>query len=677
MQFTLQHLGGNEYSFNLLYLIPLFPLLGAAINGLLWPLLNRITLVFAERKLPRGLVHVTAVGAMAASAGAAIIAFLKLRGLPLSDSPVFVFHWWDWFQAGGLKVAVAFRYDQLTAVMCLIITCIGAMIHVYSIGYMSEEESYNRYFTYLNLFVFFMLILVMGDSLPLMFVGWEGVGLASYLLIGFWFEDSEKASAGKKAFIVNRVGDAGYLLGMFMLFVLFGTLNFSELADKAAASGFSPADHPWMLSAALICLFIGAAGKSAQIPLYVWLPDAMAGPTPVSALIHAATMVTAGVYMIARLNFVYALSPAAMTVVAGVGAATALFAATMGFYQNDIKKVLAYSTVSQLGFMFIAVGVGAWWVGIFHLMTHAFFKACLFLGAGSVIHGMHHEQDMRKMGGLKSYMPITYWTYFLATLAIAGIPPFSGFFSKDEILYKAWTGGNILNPAGKVIFFTGLLAALCTAFYMFRSVFMTFHGESRADEHTREQIHESPRTMTAVLAILAFLATSGGFLGLPHWIPGHPANVLEHWLEPVFAQSAGSLVFHEANGFLFAVISVAVALSGILLARYFYLTPAGQQKAEAWRQDFNSIYTLVQNKYYVDEFYDFAIVKTIHAFSVLLWRIADAFLIDTVAVNGLAQITYYAGYAFRALQTGNVQRYAVGMIAGLAVLAAVLAAKGG
>jgi NADH-quinone oxidoreductase subunit L len=509
-------------------LIVLLPLLGFLLNGLLG---NRL-----------GKRFVTAVGCglPIAAFAVALKYFFDLQatgGTPIVEVA------YTWFAAGRDKLEIAFYFDRLTAVMALIVTGVGSLIHVYSTGYMKEDKSYARYFAYLNLFLFFMLMLVLGRSLLVLFVGWEGVGLASYLLIGFWFEDPAKAAAGKKAFITNRIGDAGFLLGMFVLYTALGTLEMDRIN---AAFMASPAPA---VSASLvgILLFIGACGKSAQIPLHVWLPDAMAGPTPVSALIHAATMVTAGVYLVARLSGVYLHAPEASAVVATVGLATAFFAATIAVVQTDIKKVLAYSTVSQLGFMFLALGVGAYGAAVFHLYTHAFFKACLFLGAGSVIHALSGEQDIRKMGGLAKKIPVTFWTFAVATAAIAGIPPLAGFFSKDEIMWFALASGR---GGSALLFAVAALTALMTSFYMFRLLWLTFLGKSRMSHEVEHHVHESPSSMTSVLVILAILSAVGGFLSIPH--------VLEPLL-PLPPLAPGMDVYH------YAVVgaSIAIAIAGL------------------------------------------------------------------------------------------------------------------
>ncbi|HHI02639.1 MAG TPA: NADH-quinone oxidoreductase subunit L, partial [candidate division Zixibacteria bacterium] len=497
-----------EYS---LYLIPLFPLIGFLINGLF---LGRLSKKF---------VSFIACGAVGLSFFYSAHLFFELLSLP-ADARIIEEILFVWIPSGQFNVNIGFLLDPLSIVMVLVVTGVSFLIHIYSIGYMHDDPGYARYFTYLNLFVFSMLILVLADNYLLMFIGWEGVGLCSYLLIGFWFEKKSATDAGKKAFIVNRIGDFGFLLGLFIIFWQVGSLDFATVFEKAPAMF---AVGGTLITAATLLLFLGATGKSAQIPLFVWLPDAMEGPTPVSALIHAATMVTAGVYMIARSNVLYMMAPTTLAVVAIVGMATAFFAGTIALAQNDIKRVLAYSTVSQLGYMFVACGVAAFTAGIFHLMTHAFFKALLFLGSGSVIHAMAGQQDMRYMGGLKKYMPTTYWTFIIATLAIAGIPLFSGFFSKDEILWKAFSS----QYGSTWLWVFGFLAAGMTAFYMFRLVYLTFFGKERMESQTREHLHESPKVMTVPLMLLAVLSIVGGYVGIPHILGG--VNHFEHFLEPV------------------------------------------------------------------------------------------------------------------------------------------------
>jgi NADH-quinone oxidoreductase subunit L len=548
--------------------------------------------------------------------------------------------------------------------------------------------------SYLNLFLFSMLMLIMGENLLLMFVGWEGVGLCSYLLIGFWYTDHANADAGKKAFITNRVGDFGFLLGIFFILYALNTqglpmsLSFEDL--QANAGKFSE-----LATIIGLLLFVGAAGKSAQVPLYVWLPDAMAGPTPVSALIHAATMVTAGIYMVARMNFIYAQSPMAMTVVTAIGAITALFAATMGFAQNDIKKVLAYSTVSQLGYMFMGVGVGAYAAGLFHVITHAFFKACLFLGSGSVIHALHHEQDTRKMGGLLKKMPITGWTFALSTAAIAGFPLLSGFFSKDEILWKVFSNQTTLIP-GWVFWLVGVAGAMCTAFYMVRVYALTFTGTYRGEPEDRhghddhghddhghghhggvkyKDIHESPWTMTLPLVVLAFGAVFGGLLGLPHWMPGHPTNQFDHWLEPVF-ESAKGLKFLDNTSLELGLMAVSVGLAALsaLVAWHMY-AGKGKHLPGQIAERIRPLYTLVFNKYYVDELYAAIIVRPIKAFARFSWRVIDDGLIDGVLVNGPANLVHLTGRVVRLFTTGDVQRYAFFVLGGVWLLVVVWLAE--
>ena len=578
--------------------------------------------------------------------------------------------------------------------MTLIITGVGALIHLFSIGYMSHDPGYPRYMAYLNLFVFFMLVLVLGSSYPLMFVGWEGVGLCSYLLIGFWFKDREKADAGKKAFIVNRIGDFGFLVAMFLLFSNLGALDFATVMEVAPATfAYGSA----VITAITLFFFLGAAGKSAQIPLYIWLPDAMAGPTPVSALIHAATMVTAGVYLVARSSVLFALAPVSMIAVAGIGALTALFAATIGLMQNDIKKVLAYSTVSQLGYMFVGVGVGAYAAGVFHLMTHAFFKALLFMGSGAVIHAMHHAyhathshadaQDMRNMGGLKKYLPKTWIFMWIATLAIAGIWPFAGFFSKDEIIWQAAARAvGPFEPWFRLFWVMALVAAILTAFYMTRLMIMTFHGENRTGEREREHLHEVSPVMWVPLAILAVLSIVGGWINVPHAIGDTVLGIVPHsewlhsWLHPI-TESADHIIEEHVGAFahaapvgggeaLWAAISFAIAvavvvISALTLRRRRYLTA---DRAPAPRGFARVLY----NKWYVDEAYDAAVVRPLLATSRGLWRFVDQGLIDG-AVNGLGYAARAFGWVGSRLQTGYLNTYAFAAVLGALLLLLLVA----
>jgi NADH-quinone oxidoreductase subunit L len=609
----------------------------------------------------------------------------------------FIQTYFSWMPAGDLQIDAAFQLDQLSMVMILVITGVGALIHIFSVGYMREDPGYPRYFSYLNLFVFFMLLLVLGANYPVLFVGWEGVGLCSYLLIGFWFNDKANADAGKKAFIVNRIGDFGLLVAMFMLFANIGVLDFAGVSGRAIELGAGSA----LVTTICLFMFLGCAGKSAQIPLYIWLPDAMAGPTPVSALIHAATMVTAGVYLIARSAFLFSLSPVASLTVAIVGAVTAIFAATIGLKQWDIKKVLAYSTISQLGYMFVGVGVGAYVSGMFHLVTHAFFKALLFLGAGSVIHAMHaayhhthseeDAQDMRNMGGLKRYLPITWILMWIATLAISGIPPFSGFFSKDEILGAVFARahGSTLASATwlgipgstllYVIYGIGLATALLTAIYMTRMMVYTFHGPSRTGAEEEKHLHEAPWVMTGPLVVLGVLTAVGGWLNLPEvitdLIPLGPSEVLTHWLEPVVGGAtarvmAGAAHVDPTTEQLLIGVAVAVAVAGIVFA-LFRLKPQRVPRKRDAIPEFG-FEGVVANKYYVDEGIERTIVKPAYAISrTFLWRLVDNGLIDGLLVNGSAAVARGFGWIGSRLQTGNVGIYAWVLVVGvLAMLGA-------
>jgi NADH-quinone oxidoreductase subunit L len=777
-------------TFPYLYLIPLFPLIGALFNALAGSA--------GLRKYGEKWVHLPSVILPWLSFVVTAAAFITMMQLPAGARNLHQ-SLWSWIPVGGMDVDVAFWMDPLSLVMCFVVTFVGSLIHVYAIGYMHKDPGYWRFFAEFNLFMFAMLMLVLGDNFLMMFIGWEGVGLCSYLLISFWYKEKENAVAGMKAFVVNRIGDFAFVLGLFLLFwglagdlpsssrravaPLYGEQKLAGTtvqgicpmcahaectchdAEHAAAPAHHEAEahgHPHgteahghdhgeharepveanphgtslafrkiehmledpafrenfmgrkvmgisIVTLACILFFIGATGKSAQIPLYVWLPDAMAGPTPVSALIHAATMVTAGVYMVARLHFLFALSPVAMTVVALVGAATALFAATIGLFQYDIKKVLAYSTVSQLGFMFIAVGVGAYWVGIFHLMTHAFFKACLFLGSGSVILGCHHEQDMRHMGGLSKFMPTTAWTYFIACCAIAGFPFFSGFFSKDEILWKAFDSGNTLLPGGgSIVWLLGALGALCTSFYMFRSYYMTFSGSYRGvhSSHGHGDDHghggnpkESTPSITIVLAILAILAVVGGYVGLPHlW---HLPNYFEHWMEPVFETSHQFIhSAHRAHSaeWTLMILSVIIAFAGFFIARGFYRDDKSQVPKRLKESDnptISGVYRTIYNKYYVDELYHATVVRLIMIITAVCdwfdrWIVDGAVnLVGAIgrgfgyvagftdnegvdgAVNGVAQTFVYGGSQLRKAQTGRLRSYLLAVMTGTVILVIV------
>ena len=629
--------------------IPALPLIGFLINGLL----SRVDLSKAQTQRVHWVACLAPFGAFLIS----VNGFVKLLGLH-AEERMLVDHVFTWIAAGDFSAGLTFGMDPLSAVMCLVVSGVGFLIHVYSVGYMHGDRSYARYFAYLNLFTAAMLVLVLGGNLLLLFLGWEGVGLCSYFLIGFWYEDPEKAFAGMKAFVVNRIGDFGFLLGIFLLFWSLGargvwTIDFGVIRENVHL--LSPA----IITTICLLLFLGAMGKSAQIPLYVWLPDAMAGPTPVSALIHAATMVTAGVYMVARMNFLYGASAFAMHWVAWVGALTALFAATIGICQNDIKRILAYSTLSQLGYMVLAVGLAGATAGMFHLMTHAFFKALLFLGAGSVMHAMGNETDIRKMGSLRKKMPWTFWTFLVATLAIAGFPPFSGFFSKDEILWQAYASHH-----GSVGLWLVLwLGALVTSFYMFRLVFLTFFGKPR-DEHLYDHAHESPAVMTIPLAILAVGAAVAGFVGIPSsW--GF-RNLFEEFLEPVVGGMPHAHVSHAVE-LTFVGLSVLVGVVGLVLAWWLYLR--SRDLPERIARAYPRLYDLVYNKYYVDEMYDAIFVRPIRILSErFLWRIVDAGWVDDGMVNGTARFFRRSAQSLRRLQVGDVQAYALAMVVGILAL---------
>jgi NADH-quinone oxidoreductase subunit L len=670
----------------MLLLIPLLPFLGFCVNSLLG---TRLT-----KSISGGIACLAMLGSFAIS----LLSVLAAHGAADHAVHQTLFRW---IASDDLQIPLAFVVDPLSSLMILVITGIGSLIHIYSTAYMHEERDseYARYFSYLNLFAAFMLVLVLGSTFPVMFVGWEGVGLCSYLLIGFWFKKQSAADAGKKAFVVNRIGDFGFILGMLLLFVTFGTLDFQEVGW--AVSSRAPELSMGVVTAATLLLFLGATGKSAQIPLYVWLPDAMEGPTPVSALIHAATMVTAGVYMIGRNAVLFQHAPITLSVVAGIGVATALMAGTIGLVQNDIKRVLAYSTVSQLGYMFLAMGVGAYAAGIFHLYTHAFFKALLFLGSGAVIHALAGEQDLRNMGGLKKELPITYWTFLIGAIAIAGVPPLAGFFSKDEILWKTFAGGHMM------LWAIGMVTAFLTATYMFRLVFLAFHGERRHeapaaapahgasgdDAHSGHgaHLHDAPPAMAIALILLAIGSVAAGFVGVPHAIGG--SNRIETFLEPSFEAhqtapanpefqvtqarpdqprverhepAAGEGAADEGTELTLMGVSVGVALAGIGLAAYFWL----RNRAAATRvaRSATAVYTLLLNKYYVDEIYNAVVVQPIKgASTVLLWKGIDAGLIDGL-VNGVGGVVRGSSSSLRRLQTGSVRAYAASLFLGVVVI---------
>jgi NADH-quinone oxidoreductase subunit L len=635
-----------------LWIIPLLPLLGSATNGLF------------GGKWPNKVVNGVAVGSTGLSFLFALEAVREFTQLSPQQIP-WVKQYFSWIVAGDFRAGFDLQIDQLTVVMLLVVTGVGWLIHIYATGYMAHEGGYYRFFSYLNLFMFFMLILVLASNYVLLFVGWEGVGLCSYLLIGFYFLKKSAADAGKKAFIVNRIGDFGFMLGMFLLFRTFGTLDFVPLFAKAAPMPADALGQYGTLTIACLLLFMGATGKSAQLPLYVWLPDAMEGPTPVSALIHAATMVTAGVYVVARSHVLFTHAPTAMLVVAIVGCATAFFAATIGLVQTDIKRVLAYSTVSQLGYMFLACGVGAFSAGIFHLMTHAFFKALLFLAAGSVIHAIGGEQDMRHMGGLNSKIRKTYFTMLTATLAIAGIPPLAGFFSKDSILLSAFQSEN----GGHILYAFGLLTALFTSFYMFRLIFLTFFGKPRYDEH-HVHVHESPNSMLVPLMILAVLSIVGGWLAAPGLWGG--TDYFARFLDPVFGGAEAAGVESAARSLELPLAGVAffTALVGLGIAFWMYLKEPG--KPEALAKSFKGAYTTLLNKYYVDELYAAIVVKPLMWFSRdVLWQVVDVKMIDA-AVNGVATGASEIGDGVRHTQSGNTRSYAVWVVIGALVIIAII-----
>ncbi|HEX2500452.1 MAG TPA: NADH-quinone oxidoreductase subunit L [Methylomirabilota bacterium] len=617
---------------HLVWPIPALPLAGALLN-----------LVFGRRLGRRA--HWVAVPAVGLAFGVALLAFLRVwREHETFRGPLF-----DWIVAGSFRAPVTLQLDELSAVMLLVVTGVGFLIHVYSIGYMHEDPDYPRFFTYLNLFVFSMVMLVLAGNFLLLYVFWEAVGFCSYLLIGFWYTRESAANAGKKAFIVNRVGDCGFALGVMLLWTTLGTLEYAEVFQKAPTLAVGTA------TAISLLLFLGACGKSAQLPLHTWLPDAMEGPTPVSALIHAATMVTAGVYLVARAHALFERSGVALDVVAWVGVLTAVFAATIGLVQTDIKRVLAYSTVSQLGYMFVGVGVGAYAAGVYHLVTHAFFKALLFLGAGSVIHALSGEQDLRKMGGLSRKLPVTWYTMLVATVAISGLPPFSGFFSKDEILAGAWFAGK------PVIFLLGLVGSALTAFYMWRLVFLAFLGRSRVDHEAAHHLHESPPVMTVPLAVLAVLAAGAGVWGLP----GEHGSAIGRFLAPVLAGGHATEGGHHGPAWGVMAVSVAAGLAGLLVAWEMYLRGRADLAKVGVPQ--SGIHRLLLGKYYVDELYDRVIVQPIFALSRWCADAFDAGVIDG-AVNGVAAVVERAAGRLRRYQTGFVMNYALSMLVGVVAL---------
>jgi NADH-quinone oxidoreductase subunit L len=622
----------------LIPLIPILPLIGFVIIGL------------ANRSLSKSLTSIIGCGSVGLSFILALLLFLNGSG------EVERYTLYSWISTGNLNVDFSFLVDNLTKLFLLVITGVGTLIHVYSAGYMHDDDGFRRFFAYLNLFVFFMLILVMGDSYLMMFIGWEGVGLCSYLLIGFWFKNKDYSSAAKKAFIMNRIGDLGLLLGMFLIYTQFDSVSYEKVLNTNAVSTVSPS----LITLATILLFIGACGKSAQIPLYTWLPDAMAGPTPVSALIHAATMVTAGIYMVARSSVLFAAAPITLNIILVVGLATALFAASIGLYQNDIKKVLAYSTVSQLGLMFAALGVGGFTAAVFHVVTHAFFKALLFLGAGSVIHAMHHEQDIRKMGGLKKALPITYITFLIGTIAISGIPPFAGFFSKDQILAE------LLYKKGPIVYGIGILVSLFTCYYMFRLLFLTFYGKFRGTEEQKHYLHESPYSMTVPLIVLAFFAMTAGVVGFPHGIGESLGvhNLFDHYLENTVVKSQ---THFSASQEWMMIGGVLTLIFGAFYAAYnSFISKESVPLADNEMEGFKNV---VYNKYFVDEAYEKIVTNPLDKISGTTESVINNKLLDG-AVNGSGFFVRGFGNMFKEIQSGNLGNYLVSMV--LAMIAILI-----
>jgi NADH-quinone oxidoreductase subunit L len=623
----------------LIALVPILPLIGFLLVAL------------NTKRFVQGVTSIIACGSVLASFGISLALFILLLNAP--EGTQYTVTLFDWINAGSFSSSISFLIDPLSSLMLLIITGVGFLIHVYSIGYMHHDEGYNRFFSYLNLFVFFMLLLVMGSNYLLMFVGWEGVGLCSYLLIGFWFKNTDYNNAANKAFIMNRIGDLGLVLGVILIFMNFGSLQYTDVFANAMSKDTQT------LTLITVLLFIGAMGKSAQIPLYTWLPDAMAGPTPVSALIHAATMVTAGIYMVARNNILYTLSPTALELVLYTGLITAVFAATIAVAQNDIKKVLAYSTVSQLGLMFVALGLGAYSTGIFHMATHAFFKALLFLCAGSVIHALSNEQDIRRMGGLRKYLPITFFTFLIGVLAISGIPPFAGFFSKDEILASAFSHSYL-------VWGLAAFASLLTSFYMFRLFFLTFYGAERAGEKAMSHIHESPASITIPLSILAVLSFAGGFMGVPEALGG--SHWLSEFLAPVFATSLSVVQHHHldhATEYMLMATIVGLTIVMIVIAYVIYVSKKTVPIPES--EKLSPVHSLVYKKYWIDELYHAIIVKPLyalsHAFDIFIERLG----IDRM-VNGIGDSVQEGSKTLRLLQNGSIGFYIFAMVIGIVVL---------
>jgi NADH-quinone oxidoreductase subunit L len=624
---------------DLLVLIPLLPLFGFVVIGLL------------NQRLSNRFVSFLACTVVLAAFMISLLIFWRLSTEPGTS---YVYTLYEWFSVDDFLASVSFLADPLSSLMMLIITGVGFLIHLYSVGYMHDDAGFNRFFAYLNLFIFFMLVLVMGSNYIMMFVGWEGVGLCSYLLIGFWFRNQEYNDAARKAFIMNRIGDLGLILGIILIIITFGTIHYADVFIRAESLG----QGDYMLTAITILLFVGAIGKSAQIPLYTWLPDAMAGPTPVSALIHAATMVTAGIYMVARNNLLYSLSPLSLEIVMIVGLVTSLFAATVAVMQNDIKKILAYSTISQLGLIFAALGAGAYSAGVFHMMTHAFFKALLFLAAGSVIHALSGEQDLRFMGGLKKYLPVTWTTFLIAALAICGLPPFAGFFSKDAILAEAFAN----SPATWLV---AMLTSLLTVFYTFRLLFLAFHGSPRASGKVMSHVHESPRLMIIPLVILAALSLIGGFAGVPEVLGG--GNMLSNFLSPVFEKSQPYLVKHHLSHSVELMLMSVILLLTIIVIAITYSVYIKLNRIPADEKSLSGVKKLLYHKYYVDEIYAGLFVKPLHLLSTVFNNVIDKSIIDG-AVNGAGRIVQWSSRKVRYMQAGNTGFYIFMMVISVIII---------
>lgn len=631
-------------SASLLILIPLLPLAGFLINGIGFP------------HIPKGVVGIIGTLAVVASF---VLSVMTFNAFVASGSQPLIVPLFDWISVGDLNIPFSFQVDQLSLLMLMIITGVGSLIHIYSIGYMHHDSGFGKFFAYLNLFLFFMLLLVLGSNYVIMFIGWEGVGLCSYLLIGFWNKNTNYNNAARKAFIMNRVGDLGFLLGIFTIIATFGSVEYSEVFAKAA-NGFQVGD-PVIITITLF-LFVGAMGKSAQIPLYTWLPDAMAGPTPVSALIHAATMVTAGIYMVIRSNVLYSLAPSTLEIVGIIGGATALFAASIGLLQNDIKKVLAYSTVSQLGYMFMGLGAMAYSASMFHVITHAFFKALLFLGAGSVIHAMSDEQDIRSMGGLRKKLPVTFLTFLIATIAISGIPPFAGFFSKDEILAHVF-------EHNKLLWVVGVLGSVMTSFYMFRLLFLTFFGTFRGTHEQEHHLHESPASMTIPLIVLAVLSALGGFIGIPEAL--HGTHHLAEFMNPLYdlARQANPAAFEpttlsHSEEYMLMGVSVAAALISAITAYVMYVQKASVPAPDTVEKA--GLQRAIYNKYYVDELYDAVFVKPIKTLSNILYSFGE-FFIDLI-IDAVVRLVNLSAKLLKKTQSGSTGEYVFAMVIGIVAI---------